>query len=165
MSIKKRLENQIKGWFPKEPNMTGNKVKMADAEVKTSKPRWWKPLWITVVAVNVAWILFGFFVLHYPIERVALLTLFTFFCIGIAYYIRVRPSLKVNRTVYVLLGITPIGFSLWIVFAISGLGRWLTNTVGAFPSFIIGWAVFLSIGAFIGDWIGKRRNYQLPLSP
>ncbi len=138
---------------------------MAGAETKTPKPRWWKPLWIAVVAVNVAWILFGFFILQYPIERVALLTLFTFFCLGFAYYIRVRPSLKVNRTLYVLLGITPIGFAIWIVFAISGLGRWLTNTVGAFPSLLIGWAVCLSIGALIGDWIGKKRNYQLPLSP
>jgi peptidoglycan/LPS O-acetylase OafA/YrhL len=157
MNRKKSLGERIRGWFPKEYP--------AALAQKMSKPRWWKPLWIAVVAVNIAWVIFGFFVLHYPIERVALLTFLTFFCIGIAYYIRVRPSMKVNRALYILLGITPIGFSLWMVLAVSGLGRWLTNMVGAFPSLIIGWVVCLGIGALIGDWIGKRRNYQLPLSP
>jgi len=89
----------------------------------------------------------------------------TLVCICIAYYIRVRPSTKVNRALYILLGITPIGFILWIFLAVSGIGRWLTDNLGVWPSLIIGFTVPYIIGAFIGDWIGKRRNYRLPLSP
>jgi len=89
----------------------------------------------------------------------------TLVCICIAYYIRVRQSMKVNRALYILLGITPIGFGLWIIWCISGIGRLITSLSGALPSLLISWAVCYGIGAFIGDWIGKRRNYRLPLSP
>lgn len=88
----------------------------------------------------------------------------TLVCIGIAYYIRVRPSMKVNRALYILLGITPIGFGLWVIWAVSGIGRLIINMIGAFPSLLISWAVCYSTGALIGDWIGKRRNYRLSLS-
>lgn len=38
MTIKKSLENQIRGWIPKE-------YRVALAQ-KMSKPSWWKPFWI-----------------------------------------------------------------------------------------------------------------------
>ena len=138
---------------------------MSKSEIKGSKPIWWKPLWIATLLLTVASGVIGYFLLHIPVERAASAVALTFVCIGIAYYIRVRPSMKVNRAIYILLGISPIGFALWIVYAISGFGRWITDTFGVWPSLIIGFTVPLIIGAFIGDWIGKRRNYRLPLSP
>jgi hypothetical protein len=153
----KSLENRIRGWIPKE-------YQFALAR-KMTKPVWWKPLWIATVLLTVASGVVSYFVFDVSIERVVLLLFLTFFCISIAYYIRVRPSIKVNRALYVLLGITPLGFSLWMALALSGLGRMLTNAVGALPSLLVGWAVCLSVGALLGDWIGKKRNYQLPLSP
>ena len=108
---------------------------------------------------------FNYFFLHVPLESAAVGLTLALLGVGIAYYIRVRPSMRVNRALYILLGITPIGFVLWIVYAISGIGRWLTNTLSAWPSLIIGFTIPYIIGAFIGDWIGKRRNYQIPLSP
>jgi hypothetical protein len=165
MGALKSLENRIRGWLPKELNLPSNKVKVADAKTKVPKPGWWKPLWIATILLTIASGFISYFLLNVPLERTVSAIALTFFCIGIAYYIRVRPSMKVNRALYILLGITPIGFSLWMVLAVSGLGRWLTNMVGAFPSLIIGWVVCLGIRALIGDWIGKRRNYQLPLSP
>jgi hypothetical protein len=38
------------------------------------------------------------------------------------------------------------------------------KSLGVWPSLIIGYAVFVPIGVLVGDWMGKRRNYQLPLS-
>jgi hypothetical protein len=73
--------------------------------------------------------------------------------------------MKANRAVYILLGITPIGFGLWILLAVSGIGRFLTTHLGLLPSFIVTFTVPYTTGAFIGDWIGRRRNYRLPLSP
>ena len=137
---------------------------MAKVKAKGSKPRWWKPLWITVMLVTVASGIFGYFFLHAPLERIVGGVALTFFCIGIAYYIRIKPSRKVNRTIYILLGISPIGFGLWIFCAVSGIGRFLTTHLGHWPSFIIGFTVPYIVGAYIGDWIGRRRNYRLPLS-
>lgn len=138
---------------------------MSEVKAKASKPRWWKPLWIATLLLTIVSGAISYFLLHVPIERAASAVALTFVCIGIAYYIRVRPSMRVNRALYILLGITPIGFILWIVYAVSGIGRWITNTFGVWPSFIIGFTVPYIIGAFIGDWIGRRRNYRLPLSP
>jgi len=137
---------------------------MARVKLKSSKPRWWKPLWIAVLLTTIASGVVGYFLLHVPVERAVSAVALTFVCIGIAYYIRVRPSMRVNRALYILLGITPIGFILWVIWAVSGIGRLITNMVGALPSLLISWIVCYGIGAFIGDWIGKRRNYRLPLS-
>jgi ABC-type uncharacterized transport system permease subunit len=157
MNPKKHLKKRIRGWLPKSSILTRTH--------KTEKPRWWRPLWIASLLGIIISALVLFLSGYVPLERTILGLVISFLCIGVAYYIRVRPSMKVNRALYILLGITPIGFSLWLVLAFSGLWRLLTDNVGAFPSLIIGWIVCFSIGALIGDWIGKRRNYQLPLSP
>jgi hypothetical protein len=130
-----------------------------------SKPWWWKPLWISVILSSAVLGVVGHLVWHVPIERIVGGVALTFLCTGVAYYIRVRPSRKVNRVMYVLVGITPIGFILWIFWAVSGIGRWITAMVGALPSLLISWAVCYGTGALIGDWIGRRRNYRPPLSP
>ena len=136
---------------------------MAKVKAKGSKPRWWKPLWIAVLLMTIAAGVVGYFLLHVPLERMVSGVALTFLCVGIAYYIRVRPSIKVNRAIYILLGITPIGFVLWIAYALT-IGRHVTNYLGAWTSLIISFTVPYIIGAFIGDWIGRRRNYRLPLS-
>jgi hypothetical protein len=136
---------------------------MAKVKTKSSKPWWWKPLWIVTLLATIASGAAGYFLLDVPLERAIGGVALTFLCIGFAYYIRVRPSMKVNRAIYILLGISPIGFGLWILYALSGVGLFITTHVGVWPSLIIGFSLH-GIGAFIGDWIGKRRNYILPLS-
>lgn len=111
-------------------------------------------------AVGVA----SYFLFHVPIERVAGGLAITLVMIGVSYYIRIKPSRKVNRGVYILLGFSPIGFCLFLLYIFS-VGRFL-NTLGPWGHLIS--MLFLPIpfiiGVFIGDWIGKRRNYRLPLS-
>jgi hypothetical protein len=158
-------ENLIEGWLPKEPSLPSNKAHAAAAKNNSPKPNWWKPLWIVTDALVFIFVAVNYFVFHYPLSSVVSGLAIALLGIGAAYYVRVRPSVKVNRTLYILLGITPIGFSMWMVLAFSGVWRLLNDNVGAFPSLIIGWVMCLGIGGLIGDWIGKRRNYQLPLSP
>jgi hypothetical protein len=155
MNLKKRVETFIQGWLPKE-------VKFALAH-KTSKPRWWRPLWIVTVLGIIVSGVFAFLFFSVSLERTILGLVFAFLCLGVAYYIRVRPSITVNRVVYICLGLG-IGWVMWVIYAITGIGGWVTDTLGVWPSLIIGFVVFYTAGALIGDWIGKRRNYQLPLS-
>jgi hypothetical protein len=139
-------------------------IRASAHEVKGPK-LWWKPLWIGVILSTLALGAASFFLVHVPLERVVFGVALTLVCIGITYYIRIRPSRRVNRVVYILVGITPIGFVLWVVLAVSGIGSWLTYNLGVWPSIIISFTAPYLIGAFIGDWIGRRRDYRLPLSP
>jgi hypothetical protein len=138
---------------------------MAGVKLKGSKHRWWKPLWIGVLLMTIASGVVGYFLLYVHLERTVGGVALTFLIVGFAYYIRIRPSMKMNRGLYILLGISPIGFVLWIVLGLSGVGRLLTNYLGVWPSLITSFTVPYIIGAFIGDWIGRKRNYRLPLSP
>jgi hypothetical protein len=163
----KKYLNRIRGWLPKEPSLTSDKLKRAETEtrVSKSKPGWWKPFWITLAIVTIALGVVNYIFLNASLQGTTIGLILALSGMGFAYYIRVRPSFKVNKALYILLGITPIGFLLWIIWAISGIGRWVTDTIGAFPSLIISLAVCWGIGVLIGNWIGKRRGYQLPLSP
>jgi len=163
MGLKKQLERRICGWLPKEPNLPSSKVKMADAKTKAPKPRWWRPLWIAVVILTLASGILSFFVLHMPLQHAVIWTVVAFVCIGFAYYIRVRPSFRINRALYILLGITPFGFVISVAYAVF-LGRYVTGWLMGWFNIIVIVGILIA-GGIVGDWIGKRRNYQLPLSP
>jgi hypothetical protein len=132
---------------------------------ETPRSRWWRPLWLAVLLLTAILIAMSYFIQQIPLETVLGTAALTFLMIGIAYYIRIRPSMKVNRAIYIWIGITPIGFALWIVFIVlSGVSRFLTTYLGPELGFVIGIIAPLTIGALVGDWIGKRRNYRLPLN-
>lgn len=164
MNLKKYLEKRIHGWLPKEPNLPRIRIKVAEAKTEVPKPRWWKPLWMALVAIALIFVVINYFLFHYSLSSVLGGLAITLLGIGAAYYIRVRPSLTVNRVVYICLGFG-ISWVVWLIFAFSGVGRLVTDTIGVWPALIISDVVLYVAGALIGDWIGKRRNYQLPLSP
>jgi len=155
MTLKKHLQQIIRGWLPKNSVTTYLH--------KTSKPIWWKPLWIAILILTIASGIIGYFALYIPLQQVIIGLVLAFVCIGIAYYIRVKPSIKVNRALYILLGITPFGFVVSVAYAVF-LGRYVTGWLMGWFNIIVTIGILIT-GAFIGDWIGKRRNYQLPLSP
>ncbi|MQY61924.1 hypothetical protein GH146_01385 [archaeon] len=70
-----------------------------------------------------------------------------------------------NRALYILLGITPIGFVLWVICSFILNRLLITSISGTWPLFLASGAVCFGLGALIGDWIGKRRNYILPMTP
>ena len=155
MKALKSLENCLRGWIP-------NDYRIAFGQ-KVSKPSWWRPLWISAIVANIFWLLFGFAVFHLSVDRLVIVAVVSGVAICFAYYIRVKPSITINRAVYVLIGVTPIGFVLGILWELT-VGSLLNGYVGAYPALLISLAIWLPIGGFIGDWIGKKRNYILPLS-
>lgn len=138
---------------------------MPRVNVIVSRPWWWKPIWIAILLSTTTLYVFDFFLSHSPLERVTGALVLTFMMISIAYYIRIKPSRRVNRGLYILLGFSPIGFSLWLLYAFSGIGRFLT-TIGLWGSLasMLLFPVPFIMGAFIGDWIGKRYEYRIPFS-
>jgi hypothetical protein len=137
---------------------------------KPSKPKWWKPLWILTAISMVGSGVFTYFFLHGEFVRIIIYEIIFSLVLGAAYYFRVRPSIKVNKLVYILFGITPIGFGLSMLYAlicgITNFGQFIVS-IKPFGSWLqIGIIIgLLTIGGFIGNWIGKKRGYRLPLSP
>lgn len=150
------LERQIRGWLPKDS--------VPSSPPKMSRPWWWRPFWGFSIAAIIVVAIIQYFYQGYLAGTVlegAALALVLF---GTSYYIRIRPNQTVNRTIFIVLGVSPIGFAILIVFGLA-FGRLMNTYLGIWPSLIITFTVPLTIGAFIGDWIGKRRNYRLPMTP
>ena len=137
---------------------------MSKVESKGSKPWWWKPLWIFTLLTTIVSGVVGVFLFDIPFASAVGGVTLTFLCIGFAYYIRVRPSIRVNRAIYILLGI-PIGFVLRLIFSFIFNRVLITSASGTLPLSLLSGAVCYGLGALIGDWIGKRRNYILPMTP
>jgi len=136
---------------------------------KPSKPKWWKPLWILIAISMVGSGFFTYFFLHGEFVLIIIFEIIFSLCLGVAYYIRVRPSIKVNKLVYIFFGITPIGFGLFMLYAlicgITNFGQFIVS-FKHFGSWLqLGIIIGLfTIGGFIGNWIGKKRDYRLHLS-
>jgi len=141
---------------------------MSKVKAKSSKPWWWKPLWIVTLLLAIVSGVAGFFFLDVALARAIGGVALTFLAIGIAYYIRVRPSITVNRAIYIAFGASGTGFIVFWGSALIGMATGLpspSNYLAFWEIMIIFFIAPNIIGAFIGDWIGKRRNYILPLSP
>ena len=137
---------------------------------KPSKPKWWRPLWILTAISMVGSGVFTYFFLHREFVRIIIYEIIFSLVLGGAYYFRVHPSKKFNKAFYILLGITPIGIGLWILYAVvcglTNFCHFLNNIKPYGPWLNLTFQIILFIiGGFIGNWIGKKRDYRLPLSP
>jgi hypothetical protein len=129
-------------------------------KISKPEPRWWKPYWIILV---IATIVIGItlpFRQGISWEQAIILLAFFLVVEGIAYYARVKVSIRLNRVMYILLG-APIGFVLWLV-AATFLSRIYTQGFSEDIAIIVSLAVCFGIGALIGDLIGRARHYKGP---
>ena len=131
------------------------------------KPQWWKrsvrSFWLSVGVVSFAAmviiysILIGLGIMP-PIQLVLSIA------VGIpmyamSYYFRTVATKKMWRAVFIMLGASGIG--LWCL--ILPLGLFFGPFTRSIP-WMMGWTLLMItsviIGAIMGDWIGKRRDYR-----
>lgn len=146
-------------------NENNTDLSETEKNVESSKPRWWRPFWILTVISMVASGVISYFFLHGDFVRIIIYEIIFSIALGIAYIIRIKPSRRVNKAVYILLGVTPIGFGLCLLYGLTGISRFLVS-LGSWWIWlnITIFIILLVIGGFIGNWIGKKRNYHLPFS-
>lgn len=125
--------------------------------------------WIILFAATVATTILNvyFFI---PLQRTALILAIEILSFSFAFYIRIRPSHSGNRAFFIAVGALFLGFIFWFLITslilFSGL-RWQiissTGNIGddfvVLSTLIICWIV----GGFVGDLIGRRRNYVIPM--
>jgi len=137
----------------------------SEEKVEYIRPRWWKSLWLLTIISMIASGVLAYFFLYREFVRILIFEVIFSIALGFAYYIRVRPSLRVNKAIYILLGITPIGFGLCLLYGLTGISRYLINLGSGWIWLNLSiFIILLVIGGFIGNWIGKKRDYHLPLS-
>lgn len=131
----------------------------------TSKSVYWKRYWIALfISYLGSSIVFIIFLKEDFIRVLILSIIFGVALIG-AYYIRVRPSLMVNKVLYTLLGVTLIGFGLCLLYGLLGISRFLVG-LGSWYIYLnlIDFGILMIIGGILGYHIGKRRDFRLPYS-
>ena len=87
--------------------------------IRVKQPNWMKPYWIALTVSALAFAAVSYFYLNVPVERVFASTVLVLFSISLGYYIRVKPNVKVNRAMYIVLGVVVLGFILWISLMVS----------------------------------------------
>lgn len=129
-----------------------------------SKPKHWKGYWIAVIITYIGTIITLLF-FQTNIIQILVWGLIIGIALGSAYYIRIKPSLKINKILYILLGFSPIGFGLWLLYMFTGMSRFLVSLGSWYIqlNILIMISIFV-IGGLIGNWIGKKRDYRLPFS-
>jgi hypothetical protein len=125
--------------------------------------------WIILTVASVILLVLNGYFLSIPVERTSLALAILLLATTLAFYVRVRPSTSGNRVFFIGVGATVLGSLLWFVvfwlFNVSMLRRSFVRSSGdlAFDvillsSLIICWVTC----GFIGDLIGRRRNYVIP---
>lgn len=140
---------------------------MLKADAKRSKPRWRRPLWLAVLLTAITIRIVSYFLFQVPPERVLGGLALTFLMVSLACYVRIKPSRKVSRAMYMTLGAWGAYLAILFggAFTILATGRPRPTTfLGPWASFVLFSVAPWIVGAFIGDWVGRRRNYRIPLS-
>ena len=133
---------------------------------QTTKPNYWKRFWIAVIISYFGSLVFSLILFQIYFVRILFWGIIFGIVLGFAYFIRIKPSIKLNKVIYILFGVTPIGFGLWLIYGLTGMSRYLISLGSWYIwlNIIIMVSIFV-IGGFIGNWLGKKREYRLPFSP
>ncbi len=172
MSIKNRLESVIRGWFPKEPNVPQDNLKISETKVSKTKPWWWKflPLFfiscIVLIVTQVVLYLLAYIELFTLFGGVLVLFL-TFPLVYAIGYIQTRyqqsKSVQLtNKIAYILAGafLAPAITLFSFAFISLATGWVAANHLGGWGFLIIMYVVAPIIGASITYLIGKRRDFM-----
>jgi hypothetical protein len=121
--------------------------------------------WIALSIVTVVCILILGVATNIPIQKVALIMTTVLSVLGLAGYIRVKPSnltIK-SRATYLFVGAAVIGYGIWavmvILLAVTGLGVQVANPLGDQLFIVSTQIIFIVMGAFIGDMLSKNMTF------
>jgi hypothetical protein len=132
------------------------------------KPKWFTPYWValivlTVIVTGVVIPVFG----YQSLDKAAVYTVAALLAIGLAFYIRVKPSVAVNKVMYVgVLGFV-IGCLFWFVgliiaiFLLSHAGAPHTEATDN-ALFVVLTSLSFTLGPLTGYLIGKARHFKGP---
>ena len=158
MTIKKNLENHVRGWLPKEPVIYSIKQASTASKVLVA-------YFILLFTIG---ILLRIFVTPLFLPGTAEITdrsIVMFIVVGVlltgVYYLKTQGSLKQIRTIYALGVALPIGFAIYVI--VSIVIRTVTGTVSQGGSEFLLIIMFgYTIGFIIGIPVSKEIQKRSP---
>jgi hypothetical protein len=144
------------------------------------KPAWWRRFWvgIGIMAASVSVAMAAAYFLGYVDSRQLYGGFFAILAAtGIAYMLQhitkdvllKKARLTLNRIAFLVFGTFIFGFFLWIGLMAglhaSGIVRALAREFGGTTPALVSFVACDFVGALIGSWIGKKREYRLPQFP
>jgi hypothetical protein len=133
-----------------------------DNQSKT-KPKWFTPYWailivLTIIITGIVIPVFG----HQSPEKAVIYTVAALLVIGLAIYIRVKPSVTLNKAMYVGVFGFAIGCLLWFVgLIIAVLSLPHTDAIED-RLFVVLTALSFTLGPLLGYLIGNARHFKGP---
>jgi hypothetical protein len=155
LSEKGKLASRLLTEFPEQNGSTLNKRRRL------------KVVWVSCSLILTIIALITGYELNAPIYRVIITLIVVQVGSAFLYYIQVKPE-KTGRVFWIAVGIAVIGGLFWFLLQVfmkeTGF-RWqllgLTGTAGDDLFALISLIVLWTLGAFVGDWVGKKRKYKV----
>lgn len=125
-----------------------------------------KSYWITLTLFTVVFASVFGYLMNMSLERIVMMLVTVLLLIGFLFYIRFKPSTTTfdKRALFIFVGASIIGFCIWAVMLLSltatGLQTQIASAIDDYFFVITSLMICLILGAFIGDWIGEKRNYH-----
>lgn len=124
----------------------------------TTKKSYWLVLAVLFAVVSAV---FGV-TMGLTFSQTAILVITIVLLIGVIGFIRVSPSnLSLSkRATFLFAGASIIGFSIWAAITLSGLMTPVAQANGEVFTAVTSFTICLSVGAFIGEMLGRTKKIQ-----
>ena len=121
--------------------------------------------WITITVITIIAVLGYGIVARIAIAQLGLILAAVLSVIGVASYVRLKPSILTAKTraTYLFVGAAVIGFSIWaamvLTLAATEIGA-QSSVLGSQLFIVASQIIFLAIGAFIGEYLSTNDAFQ-----
>jgi DNA-binding HxlR family transcriptional regulator len=128
-----------------------------------AKPKWFTSYWIvlfvsTIIVMGIVIPVFG----NQSVNKAIIYTVIALLLLGLAFYVRVKPSKRLNKLIYVgLLGFA-LGCLFWFIGLFIAFFSISREVVEGNTFFIVLTTLSFTLGPIVGYLIGKARNFKGP---
>jgi hypothetical protein len=146
--------------YPKTPQKKNKRVKEQPKPFNLFKSKYY---WLTITAVIIVFAVAIGFMNQISLGGELLILGSILSVVAFAFYVGfLSPEGYSKRATFIFVGASILGFGIWAIMVLSfnaaGVTAQISNAVGNALFAITSLIIFLMLGAFIGDLLGKNRE-------